>query len=121
MVSASEHPGPAAAPARPRRGYWVPGFIAMTFLVVVSVAFVLVGLQSRIGRSLQGPVVAGVLALDLETGGTTPAVHCPREEPLRPGIAFDCSVRGPHRLAATVRVTETSSTGSFRYRLLATG
>ncbi len=108
------------APARPRRGYWVPGLIAMTFLVVVSVVFVLVGVQSHVGRTLQGPVVAEELSLDLQTAGSTPLVRCPSEEPLRPGLVFYCTESaggGPER----IRVTETSERGGFSYRLAPAG
>lgn len=118
MTTTAETP---VAPTRPRRGYWIPGLIALTFLVVVSVAFVLVGLQSHVGRTLQGPVVAENLSLDLESGGTTPNVHCPAQEPRRAGLSFDCTADRPGRAPVTIRVTETTATGGFRYRLLPAG
>lgn len=117
----SEAGPPVAAPARPRRGYWVPGLIALAFLVTLSVVFVLVGVVSHVGRTLPGPVVANDLALDLESGGHTPAVHCPAEEPRRAGVVFECTADTPGGPRRTIRVTETSERGGFRYRLLPAG
>lgn len=93
----------------------------MTFLVVVSVVFVLVGLQSHVGRSLQGPVVAENLAFDLQSGGSPPTVHCPSEEPRRAGLRFYCTVSSPGHPSRRIEVTETSAKGGFRYRLLPAG
>ncbi len=104
-----------------RRGYWAPGLIAMTFLVAVSVLFVLVGLQSHVGRSLQGPVVAEDLALDFQSGGTTPTVRCPSEEPRRAGRSFYCTETSPGGAPRRIQVTETAAEGGFRYRLLPAG
>ncbi len=112
---------PAGRPPPARRGYWVPGLIALGFLVAVSVLFAAVGLDSRVGRTLPGPVVAGYLSLDLESGGSTPAVHCPAEEPRRAGVRFTCTATRSGRPTETIQVTETSATGGFRYRLLPAG
>ncbi len=112
---------PPQTPGRRRRGYWLPGLIAMTFLVVVSVAFGLVGLESHVGRRLQGQVVAEDLALDLQSGATIPTVRCPSEEPRRAGLSFYCTERSPGRTPRTIQVTETAARGGFRYRLLPAG
>lgn len=111
----------APSPVRRRRGYWLPGLIAMTFLVVVSVAFGLVGLRSYVGHRLEGPVVAEDLALDLQSGASIPSVHCPSEEPRRAGLSFYCTESSPGRAPRRIEVTETAAKGGFRYRLLPAG
>jgi hypothetical protein len=93
----------------------------MTFLVVVSLAFGLVGLRSYVGNRLQGPVVAEDLALDLQSGAAIPTVRCPSEEPRRAGTRFYCSASSPGEPTRRIEVTETASNGGFRYRLLPVG
>ncbi|MHB1928884.1 MAG: DUF4333 domain-containing protein [Acidimicrobiales bacterium] len=103
-----------------KRGYYLPGIIALVVLVGMSVVFALTALRSYDPRVLHGPDVAQSLAEGLQVGATPPTVRCPAAEPRRPGVVFDCTLLRPGRAPRTIQVTVTTPQ-SLRYRLLPTG
>jgi hypothetical protein len=113
--------GPAAAGSRPRpkRGYLLPGTIALVVCAVIAVVIDLAGIQSRTPSSLAGRQVEAYLSQSLQylhPQAAPPQVRCPANEPLRAGLSFDCSLLAAGRPPATIVVTETSASGTFRYR-----
>jgi hypothetical protein len=112
----------AAGAQRPKRGYFLPGAIAMTVLVGASVAFALVGLRTHYPDRLAGPEVAQNLAASIQAQSrraeaAPPEVDCPAEEPVRPGLVFDCRMVRPGRPPATIRVTERTR-GDYSFAVL---
>lgn len=103
-----------------KRGYYLPGIIALVVLVAISVVFALVALRSYAPRVLSGSQVSQSLSEYLQTGATPPTVRCPSTEPMRAGLVFDCKVLRPGQRPRTVQVTEESAE-SFHYRLLPAG
>ena len=86
---------PAPSGRRGRRGYWIPGLMAMAFLLIIAVAVGAGDLDHSAPRSLQGPDIASQIALGIQTQQGTaraPDVHCPGKEPVRSGWQFECSV-----------------------------
>ncbi len=118
-MSSADSPGPAAAPRRPRRGYWLPGTIALTFLVIIAVAVGAGDLDHTAPRTLHGPDVASEIALGIQTQeamSNAPVVSCPTSEPVRSGLRFECSevVSGE---TTVVDVVEIDGRGRLRWQL----
>jgi hypothetical protein len=111
--------GPAASGRRGRRGYWIPGLIAMAFLLIIAVAVGAGDLDHSAPRNLQGPDIASQIALGIQTEQGTagaPDVRCPKEEPVRPGWQFECSVtRAGNRVP--VQVVELNQHGQLSWHL----
>jgi hypothetical protein len=110
--------GPAPAP-RPRRGYLVPGAIALVVLVAIGAALGAGDLDHSRPSTLHGPDVAHELALGIQAqqrSHALPDVRCPATEPVRAGWQFACQLIGigPDR---SVQVTEIDSRGHLRWRL----
>jgi hypothetical protein len=109
--------GPAAAPGsrpRPKRGYLLPGTIALFVCAAIAVVIDLAGLQTHTPHVLAGQDVEQYLQENLQTTSSPPAVHCPADEPLRTGLTFTCIVTPTGGTARAVRITEISDNGSFR-------
>lgn len=107
-----------------RRGYFVPGLVALAALLGIGTALGAGDLSHRPPSSLAGPDVAEELALGIQAQAgapSTPPVSCPRSEPVRAGATFTCTL-GPWRGSGrrTVRVVEIDSRGHLRWSLAAT-
>jgi hypothetical protein len=121
-VTAEEAP----APARPRRGYFLPGTIALVVLAVLAVVIEVTGQQSRTPSTLTGTDVATGIAEAIQVSSRPaeadpPDVRCPAQEPERRGLVFDCTLVAPGHPTRTIRVTETSSSGLYRYEVVPAG
>jgi hypothetical protein len=111
-------PAAPGSPARPKRGYLLPGTIALVVCAVIATVIDLAGLQSRTPSSLAGRQVETFLSQSLQANHPQqdpPQVRCPAEEPLRAGLSFDCTLLSGGR-PVSIQVTETSGHGTFRYR-----
>ncbi|HET9691778.1 MAG TPA: DUF4333 domain-containing protein [Acidimicrobiales bacterium] len=104
---------PAARSGRGRRGYLVPGSIALVVLAVLAVVIDLVGLTHRTPDTLAGPDVATRIAQGIQAGAgdhRLPQVSCPTSEPARAGVRFTCAELPPGGGAPiTIQVTETGA------------
>lgn len=106
---------PTPRPAR--RGYFLPGFIALAALLTLGVAFGAGDLEHPAARTLVGPEIASQIALGIQTeenAAAAPAVHCPGSEPVRQGLVFDCT-DGSGPSDRTVYVTEIDGRGDVRW------
>jgi hypothetical protein len=104
---------------RHRKGYFLPGFIAL-------VALLALGLFSTGGGDLQHPAATKLIGSDIasqiglgiqveQNSTTAPSVSCPAEEPVRQGLRFTCTMGAtPSR---TVYVTELDGRGQIRWSL----
>ncbi len=105
---------------RRRRGYWIPGLIALAVLLGIGVAFGAGDLVHRGPTTLAGPEIARNLAGAIQASEGTPSpptVRCPHSEPARTGLQFVCRVTGPGAGASrTVHVTEINSRGGLSWR-----
>jgi hypothetical protein len=112
-------PGVAEGPSRRRRrGYWIPGLIALAVLLGIGLAFGAGDLDHSGPTTLAGPEIARDLAGAIQaTEGTPspPIVHCPHSEPARAGLQFDCTVGGA-KATRTVHVTEINDRGGLSWR-----
>jgi hypothetical protein len=129
MGGASTRAAPGGAPApdadpvlparRPRRGYWIPGLIAVAALTAIGVAFGAGDLNHRSPRVLNGTDVAQEIALGMQAREGThspPAVRCPVTEPVRTGWRFVCTRLDPGP-PVRVRVVEIDNRGQLRWSL----
>jgi hypothetical protein len=113
-------PGPAPAPAPgARRGYLLPGVIALVALVAIGAAAGAGDLDHSRPSTLHGPDVAHELALGIQAqqgSRPLPDVRCPATEPVHDGWQFACRLvgRAPDR---SVRVTEIDGRGHLRWRI----
>lgn len=102
-----------------RRGYWVPGLIALTVLVMIGLIFGAGDLSHPAYTSINGPDIELQIsqAMQVEQNtGTAPEISCPRREPVRAGLTFDCSARTPTG-QEVVHVTEIDNRGAIRWSL----
>jgi hypothetical protein len=118
-------PGPAAGGRpRPKRGYLLPGTIALVVCAAIATVIDVTGIQSHTPSSLPGSQVATFLSQSLQythPQATPPQVRCPADEPLRAGLSFRCVLVRPGHPDADILVTETSAHGTFRYQPPASG
>jgi hypothetical protein len=106
-------------PRRSRRGYWLPGFIALAALLLIGGAVGAGDLSHSAPKTLYGPDVASEIALGIEAqqGGTIPPeVSCPRREPVKMDWAFSCTTVLSGR-SETVQVVEVDGRGHLRWQL----
>jgi hypothetical protein len=102
---------------RRRRGYLVPGLIALAVLLAIGLAFGAGDLDHGGPTTLAGPEIAQDLAGAIQASEGTPApptVHCPHSEPARAGIHFVCSVSAGGT-TRTVQVTEINGRGGLSW------
>jgi len=112
--------GASAAPAGPvvrkRRGYFLPGTIALIALLGLGLFVGAGDLQHRAPTVLHGPDLAGQIALAVQAqqgSRSTPTVTCPPTEPVRQGLTFQCRLAGhPDR---TLVVTEVDGRGRISW------
>ena len=110
-------------PTPPRRGYLVPGIIALLVLAVIAVVIDVAGLQSHTPTTLAGSQIAQDVSEALQAAqqhATSPDVRCPAEEPLRVGLVFDCTLLRSGRPPETIRVTERTKSGTLHIQPLPT-
>jgi hypothetical protein len=111
---------PGGTPSsRHRRGYWVPGLIAMSVLLVIAVAVGAGDLDHSAPRVLQGPDIASQIALGIQTQegtASTPDVHCPKSEPVRARWQFECSLERAGK-TVPVQVVELDQHGQLSWHL----
>jgi hypothetical protein len=106
-------------PAR-RRGYFLPGLIALGFLVGLGALFGAGDLAHPAARNIYGSDIAQQIAEGLQAqqgSASLPTVSCPAREPVQAGLRFECrwSTSGGGR--RPVFVTETDSRGEVRWSL----
>lgn len=102
---------------RGKRGYFVPGLIALVVLAVLGGVANFAGLDHAGPNHLAGPDVETFLAQAIQSSNglsEPPSISCPASEPVRAGFHFTCTWQraGGDR---PVSVTETDSRGQFRY------
>lgn len=122
MATEAAAPAAAATPAKPKRGYLLPGTIALVVLGGLAAVFGVVGLQTHYPRTLAGPEEATLISQALQARArhgeaVPPTVRCPAVEPVRRGLVFDCTLVRPGGRAQTIRVTETNARGSTSYEV----
>jgi hypothetical protein len=102
-----------------RRGYWVPGFIALAALVIIGLLFGAGDLSHPAYTSINGPDIEQQIseAMQAEQNSANPPdVSCPRREQVKLGLAFDCTARTPSG-QQVVHVTEIDNRGEIRWSL----
>ena len=107
----------AGRPRPARRGYLVPGLIALAVLALIAVVIDVVGLEHPTPRTLAGPDVATLIAQDMQTrtgASQPPQISCPASEPVRAGLRFACHLQSG-RGSRTIEVRETSAQGAFTW------
>jgi hypothetical protein len=107
-----------AAPPRRRRGYFLPGFIALAVLVAIGVILGAGDLEHPATSNLTGSEVAAQIALGIQAqqnADRSPSVTCPPREPVRQGLTFRCTLDGPP--PRPIYVTEIDGRGQVRWSL----
>lgn len=107
--------------ARKRRGYFLPGVIALVALVVIGVVLGAGDLAHPASTSIQGPDIAQQIAEGIQAqqaSGGPPSVACPASEPVRDGLTFQCTLRRDGRVQP-VYVVEIDGRGEIRWSLSA--
>jgi hypothetical protein len=117
-LTASDSAPPTSPRAGARRGYFLPGVIALIALLVLGLVWGAGDLEHPAATSLTGPDTASLIALGIQAQqdlSRPPDVTCPAREPVRTGLTFDCKLAGtPPR---TIHVTEIDSRGEVRWSL----
>jgi hypothetical protein len=107
------------ARSRGRRGYWIPGIIALTVLVAIAIGFGAGDLTHPSPRTLAGQDVEAELSLGIQAqqgSSSPPVVHCPGSEPVLAGHAFSCTlVTGES--TEVVSVVEIDRRGRLRWSI----
>jgi hypothetical protein len=107
-----------ATKAKPKRGYFLPGAIALAALLLIGLYVGAGDLQHPGARTLVGPAIADQIALSIQieqAAARAPAISCPPEEPVRQGLKFTCTLGGAaHK---TLYVTEIDGRGQVRWSL----
>lgn len=112
---------PDAAPAattsrRARRGYFLPGFIALVALLIIGLAVGAGDLEHPAATKLVGTDIAQQIALGIQSqqqSSRPPDVTCPATEPVRTGLRFECRVDGA--AGRVIYVTEVDDRGRIRW------
>jgi hypothetical protein len=106
-------------PAR-RRGYFLPGVIALGFLVGLGALFGAGDLAHPAARIIYGSDIAQQIAEGLQAqqgSASLPTVSCPTREPVQTGLRFECRWSAEGGRPRPVYVTETDSRGEVRWSL----
>lgn len=110
-----------AGSGRSKRGYFVPGLIALVVLAAGGGLANFAGLDHSAPSHLAGSDVQTFLAQAIQAkDGTTklPEIRCPASEPVKAGHTFTCTWEKAGA-ATRVLVTETDARGQFRFRVQA--
>lgn len=119
-------PGPAQASPkasgarRGRRGYFLPGAIALAALLLIGGAIGAGDLFHPAPSRLRGPEVASQIALGVQVQqnrASAPRVTCPAVEPVRTGYRFDCTLVAGRGSPVIVAVTEVNGRGGLHWSL----
>ncbi len=114
-----------APPRRGRRGYFLPGAIALAALLLIGVAVGAGDLSHPAPHTLRGPDVASQISLGVQAqqnSRTAPTVDCPASEPVKQGVTFRCALStGPGGATRVVTVTEVDGRGNLRWSLAPVG
>lgn len=105
-----------------RRGYLVPGIIALVVLAAIALVVNFVGLSHRSPHTLSRSDAATLISQGLQAqrgGSGRPQVSCPADEPVRPGVRFECTLHHPNGSTQPIQVTETDGSGDLRFTVLA--
>ncbi len=106
------------AAGRRGKGYFLPGFMALVALLGIGLFVGAGDLQHRPATTISGSDIASQIALGIQAQqdlGSAVQVNCPRQEPVRQGLTFQCTLAGhPQR---TVHVTEVDDRGRVRWSL----
>lgn len=108
-----------ARKARTKRGYFIPGMIALVVLAVGGGVANFSGLDHAAPNRLAGPDVETSLAQAIQAQdhlASPPSIRCPANEPVRVGLHFTCTWQRTGGKRA-VSVTEIDARGQFRYKL----
>ncbi len=110
-----------ATPARRRRGYFLPGAIALVALLVIGAAVGAGDLVHPTPHALNGSDVSSEIALGIQVQRNTrtpPKVSCPAREAVEKGLQFHCTLStGPGAAPTVVTVTEVDGRGHLRWAL----
>ena len=110
---------PRAAPPRRRRGYFLPGGIALAVLAVLAVLIDQIGLAHRTPSTLSGPDTATAIAQGIQAAASDhrlPQVRCPASEPVRAGLRFTCTeIASAGAAPRAIAVVETGR-GAFTWQ-----
>lgn len=101
---------------RSKRGYFLPGSIALVALVALGLFVGAGDLSHPAPSTLVGSDIGAQIGLGIQTEENTasmPDVACPPKEPVRQGLRFTCMLRG--RAPRTVYVTEVDGRGRVRW------
>ncbi len=107
-----------ATTRRPRRGYFLPGVIALGALLGIGTAFGAGDLVHQAPRVLSGAEVASQVELGLQAELDTvsqPYVTCPASEPVKAGLTFTCLEHPRTGPARPISVTEIDAHGQLRF------
>jgi hypothetical protein len=112
-------PTPRRAPAK--RGYLLPGVIALAALLAIGTAFGAGDLYHQPPRGLPGPLVASQISLAIQADynvSVAPVVSCPASEPVRSGLVFYCSEEAKAAGSPLkITVVETDQRGNLSWKL----
>jgi Domain of unknown function (DUF4333) len=102
---------------RSKRGYFIPGLIALVVLAVGGGLANFAGIDHAGPNRLAGPDVETFLGQAIEAQdhlASAPSIRCPASEPVRVGLTFTCTWQ---RAAGNrpVTVAETDARGQFRF------
>lgn len=112
--------GEQAKARRSRRGYFLPGVIALAVLLGIGTAFGAGDLDHQAPRVLSGVEVASQVELGLQAevgGANLPYVTCPVSEPVIAGLTFACLEHPHNGPVRPISVTEIDAHGQLRFGL----
>ena len=103
---------------RPKRGYFIPGIIALVVCAAIAIVIDLAGFQTHSPTTLSGHEVDSLVSQSLQATHpqrNPPQVRCPATEPLRAGLTFNCTLVENGRTSGTIHVTETTAQGTLHF------
>lgn len=109
-----------APPAKKRRGYFLPGVIALIVLVVLGIVIGGGDLEHPASTTIYGSAIESQIAngiQDVRNTNSLVRVSCPAQEPVKQGLTFDCTADGAGLKHQTVYVVETDGRGDTRWSL----
>ncbi|MDQ6836920.1 MAG: DUF4333 domain-containing protein [Actinomycetota bacterium] len=104
---------------RGKRGYFIPGLIALIVLLAGGAFVNFGGLSHDTPSQLDGTNVATRIAQNYQANHqleSPPPVRCPNNEPVAAGLRFACQLLRPGAVPLSVDVTETRN-GQITYRV----
>lgn len=116
-------PGPVPQGSRRgRRGYFLPGAIALVALLAIGAAVGGGDLSHPAPKILTGPDVASQISLGVQAQQNDPVpprVSCPAREPVRAGYHFSCTLTPAEGPPIQLAVTEVDDRGQLHWSLRA--